>query len=211
MQNKLNVFDLSKWKYYQNSIIPSTPPHDAPYLSKEGKKELFKKYKKALFIRWYSHFDCKEKTEWWYVIKDTSYDIQNLKAKRRYEITKARKFFEVKKISALEYKEALSYVNMEASKGYKKRDRNNITHEQIIKTFENWDKSSHLTIFAAFFKETSELCGYALIAKQGHAIHLSLLKTIPEFEKYSLNAALVDNILLEYDDLIKNGHYISDG
>ena len=62
------VFDFSDWKYYFGAILPATAPHKSPYLTKHAKKVLFKKYPKALFIRWFSDYDISEKTEWWYTI-----------------------------------------------------------------------------------------------------------------------------------------------
>lgn len=201
----------SHWKYYQNAIIPASPPHQPPPLLKESKKQLFRQYPKALFIRWYSDYDCPEETTWWYCIKDSVYDPASMKAKRRYEITKGQRYFEVRKISAREYAEALCTVWVESLRGYKGRDQMHINVPQQIRQIGAWDDASHLTVFGAFFRDTNQLCGFTLIAKQDVAIHLSSLKTIPEFEKYGVNAALMDGVLSEYNPLIQQGYYICDG
>ena len=35
-----------------------------------------------LLIRWTTNFDCEEKTEWWYCIKDTPFDINSKNLKK---------------------------------------------------------------------------------------------------------------------------------
>ena len=52
-----------------------------------------------LLARWTSDWDCGYETEWWYCIKDTPFDISTLKSKRRYEINKGNKNFEVREIN----------------------------------------------------------------------------------------------------------------
>jgi len=66
-------------------------------------------------------------------------------------------------------------------------------------------------IYGAFYKETGELCGYALLKKNGVYIDFTSLKTIPKFEKCGVNAALVSKILLDHTVFLSNGGYICDG
>lgn len=47
---------------------------------------------KPYLARWTSSFDCGHETNWWYVIKDTPFDINELKKKRRYEIRKGNNY-----------------------------------------------------------------------------------------------------------------------
>ena len=49
--------------------------------------------------------DCGYETNWWYVVKDTPFDLNSLKAKRRYEINKGIKNFEVIDIDPKNYSE----------------------------------------------------------------------------------------------------------
>ena len=72
---------MFKWKKYNGAIVSDEPPHIEPTLEDI---ENAKKYDKYLFISYVTDFDCKQETPWWYVIKDTPFDINLLKAKRRY-------------------------------------------------------------------------------------------------------------------------------
>ena len=52
------------------------------------------------------------------MIKDTPFDINALKAKRRYEINKGKKNFDVKKIRPSEHRDELYEVLMAAYQGW---------------------------------------------------------------------------------------------
>lgn len=199
------------WKFYQTAVIPATPPHLPPLLTEQVATDLFHRYPKALLIRWYSDYDCPEETDWWYCIKDTTYDIEKMKSRHRYEITKARRYFEVRKISAKEYAAALYDVQVQSMRGYPERDRHPICAETAMQSFCSWDDQPHLTVFGAFSRESGQLCGFAMVAQQGVALHLSSQKANPDFEKYGVNAALVDGILTAYNELLAQGYYICDG
>ena len=201
----------SVWKYYQNALVPTTPPHQPPKMTKNIREQLFRHYPKALFIRWHSDYDCGEETKWWYCIKDSVYDIGAMASRHRYKITKARRYFEVRTIAAKEYASDLCDVWVQSLQGYAERDRIAIDTEQYIRKISEWDCQPHLTVFGAFSRESGKLCGFTLMAQQETVFHLSSQKTIPAFEKYGVNAALVDGVLTEYNPYIEQGYYICDG
>ena len=62
--------------------------------------------------RWTVDWDCGYETGWYYVIKDNVFDIDVLKAKRRYEIKKGCKNFTVRKIHPEDYKTELLQVQI---------------------------------------------------------------------------------------------------
>ena len=81
------------WRYYSRHLIPDGGPHeviDEEYI-KSG--EAFKDYPNAICATFVSNFDKIDNGEWYYVIKDSAFDLSSLKAKRRYEITKGRNNF----------------------------------------------------------------------------------------------------------------------
>ncbi len=82
-----------EWRYYHRAVIPRTPPHVVPDLRPIEEGSIWKIWGRGrpLLARWVTDFDCGYETNWWYVIKDTPFDIDALKAKRRYEITKGLK------------------------------------------------------------------------------------------------------------------------
>ena len=86
--------NIKGWKYYNHAGIPSTPPH-VPINLEPIEDGTFWKMRGGTIqlVRWHSDWDCGYKTNWWYCIKDTPFDISALKSKRRYEINKGNKFF----------------------------------------------------------------------------------------------------------------------
>ena len=67
-------------------------------------------------------------------------------------------------------------------------------------------------VFGAFFRETGRLAGYARLSQSwADVVSFSVLKTDPEYEKYAVNAALVEKLLSHYADFLSAGGLISDG
>ena len=70
------------WRYYNHAVIPSSPPNAPLNLTPLEDGSIWKIGKTPLLARWTTNFDCGYETNWWYVIKDTPFDINVLKAKR---------------------------------------------------------------------------------------------------------------------------------
>ena len=80
------------WKYYNRFVIMSDKyPHEIL----DSNCIPWNSFKGAFVAQWTSDFDCSHETQFWYCIKDNSFDISKLKAKRRYEINKGIKNFNV--------------------------------------------------------------------------------------------------------------------
>ena len=111
---------MAEWKYYNHAMVSARMPHQVPDLTPLQDGSLWENQEGTpLLARWTSDFDCAEKTEWWYVIKDEPFDINGLKAKRRYEINKGRKNFDVRRLlRPTEYGDELYRVHMEALSAY---------------------------------------------------------------------------------------------
>lgn len=163
----------------------------------------------ALFLaRWTTDWDCGYDTGWWHVIKDAPYDMFSVKAKRRYVVNQGIRFFDVIAIDPLQYAEELYSVQAAAFSAYLTAYRPSVNYDAFIKSIEGWKKS---ITFGAFFKETGRLCGYAQIIDHGSYLSLSVQKTDPAYEKYQINAAIVYQILQDYDERLRNGAYLCDG
>ena len=200
---------IDGWRYYNHAAIPTTPPHETADLSPIQDKTIWQMNGKPYFARWTSDFDCGYETNWWYVIKDTQFDISNLKAKRRYEINKGVKFFDVKEISPMDYKEELYHVQASALSAYPVKYRPNLNKTSFLLNVEKW--SSYITL-GAFLRETGELCGYALLTYENEScVNFMVLKTKHEYENKSVNAALVEGAMRRFESFLATGGYICDG
>ena len=156
--------------------------------------------------RWTTDWDCGYETSFWYVIKDTPFDISVLKSKRRYEINKGNKNFEVRIINPKEYIEQIIDVTMAAYMGWPEKYRPTVNEEGFRKT--DWSK---WTVFGGFNREDGSLCGYAQLNDQGSYAEFNVLRAKPETEKLAINAAMVAGILDHYNSRFNGSFYINDG
>lgn len=201
---------MERWRFYNHAMLPTTAPYENIDTNAFNNNAFWKKNgKNVLFARWTTDFDCGYETEWWYVILDTPFDISLLKAKRRYEITKGRKYFEIKRIDPRKYMEALYETQLAAFSAYPEKYRPKVDRESFYKSIDEWKES---VVFGAFYKGTNELCGYAqLNAISEVFINYNVQKTKPEFERFAINAALIDGVLSYHKSFLEHGGMISDG
>ncbi len=201
---------IQGWKYYNHGAIPSTPPHEEPDLLPLEDESIWRiDGGTPLLARWTTDFDCGYETNWWYVIKDTPFDISQLKAKRRYVINKGKKNFYVKQINPLIYKEDLFEIQRDAYAVYPKKYRPEVNKESFLENLQQW---SQFVVFGAFFRDTEKLVGYALMVESSDScVDFKALKVKPDYEKYSVNAALVDGVLKDYQLFLTDGKFICDG
>ena len=202
---------IDGWKYYKHAMVPSTFPHEQPNTAPVDDGSIWKSGKASLLARWTTDFDCGYETNWWYVIKDTPFDIDSLKAKRRYEINKGNKNFYVKEITSIEVVEDLYEVAAAAYATYPKSYRPNIDLGKFRSEVEKWN---FYKVYGAYAVEDDSLCGYACLNKinrEGNYINFTTMKAVPEKERLGLNAAMVNKILVDHVDFLSSGGYISDG
>lgn len=164
---------------------------------------------KPLFARWTSEFDCNQKTEWWYCIKDKPLDMVSLKAKRRYVINTGNRNFEVKTFDAIDLAEKMAEVYMDSFSVYPDLYRPVLEKAQVIEDMKSYQ--SKFTVLGAFLKETGELCGFSCILENDKCLNFVIQKTRPSYEKLQINAALVYGICKHYEWHLLNGYYICDG
>lgn len=163
-----------------------------------------------LLARWTTEYDCGYETNWWYVIKDTPFDISTLKAKRRYEINKGIKHFDVKEIEPQNYIDELCNVQITAYSAYPEKYRPSVIRNEFISSVKNeWDC---FVCIGAFDRASGKLCGYALLSNESKIhVDFKVMRTNPECEKNGINAALVEGVLRHFKLFLTNGGYICDG
>lgn len=200
------------WKYYNHAAIPTTAPHEQPNLAPVKDGSIWEMDGKPLLAQWVSDWDCKEKTSWWYIIKDTPFDISAINRKRRYEINKGVKNFDVKKIQPAKFFESLYDIQKAAQEHY---STSSITNkETFLRWCQQWQllvEQDRMLILGAFSRETKELAGYCCLYKHGLYLDFAIQKAIPKYEKLNVHAALVFEMLQECKAALLEGCYICDG
>ncbi len=191
--------------YYNYSYVLESP--EIPVAGKIKFSEIQRKFMRggvSLFASYITEFDCKEETQWWFTIKDSEYDLTSLPAKKRYEITKARKFCYSKHIEPLEYIDALFECYNKSFEGYAEVERpKSVEKEQFVNYIHELAGDGSHMFYACFFKETNRLIGFLIINLRGNVIGLQQQKTVPSYEKYNSNASLIDCMLTEWNEKLK--------
>ncbi|MDD3919719.1 MAG: hypothetical protein PHO41_00875 [Eubacteriales bacterium] len=198
------------WYYYNHALLPATAPHRPVDMAPLHRKGFWRSVPGArpLLARWTTDFDCQEPTDWWYIIKDTPFELADIKAKYRYRINKGLKHFTVRVIDPAKYPEELYEVQADAFSAYPAKYRPKLTYEAFMADFGSWQGG--LT-FGAFAKADGSLAGYAFVTVQDGYVSFSVQKTRPGQEKLEVNAALVYSLLSHFRRELAGGMYISDG
>lgn len=202
---------IKNWKYYNHAVIPDTPPHELPDLTPLKDGSIWNiDGKFPLFARYTTDFDCPKETDWYYLIKDTLYEPNLLDRKKRYNINRGRKNFEVKIIKPKEYLNELADVIDNSFKCYPTQYKPNFNKLDFIKKIKNgiWD---NYIVFAAFDKTSGKIGGITLIKIQSNQIVTIQQKATEWAEKNRVNYALVDGYLTHFNNLLKEGYYINGG
>lgn len=184
------------WYEYQRALLPKTAPHLPPRSELLSTKYL--RQNKLFFARWTSQFDCKEETEWYYVIKDDYLMIDKLKAKLRYEINKGNKNFESLVIDPLLYFEDIFYVSVEAYYAYPEKYRPTIIKDAYKKQIQRMVDDGYRFI-GEFDRLDKKMVGFAVLECGADYINYRMHKVLPQQEKRAVNAALVSGVLSYYE------------
>ena len=202
------------WKYYKRAAVPVCAPHETADTAPIKDGTIWNIEGHPILARWTDSWDCDHATSFWYVIKDTPLDIASLKSKRRYEINKGRRNFDVRLIDPAQYADELYAVTVAAYSGWPEKYR---PHEDESKFKSDIAAWKDLTIFGAFNTADGKMAGYVRLNDRGSYVDFSVLRTRPEMEKLGVNAAMVAGILDHYADrLAANAEgpckfYICDG
>lgn len=197
------------WFYSNHALRPDIQLHEKPDLTLLDSKGFWKMGGgTALFARWITDFDCGYETEWWNVILDKPFEIESLKSKRRYEIRKGDKNFDVRQVNYEDEKESLYLVYEDSKKGFPPHLQKNFTRENFEDIFVE-QKGAY--IFGAYSKETNELNAWAFLRKIGRYIGFIALRSMIDAERDNVNFALIHAIVDYFRQDIIDGCYIDDG
>ena len=188
-------------------MLPDCKPHEdanTEVLTQEIWK--CKPWKKALFARYTSDWDCEEETGWYWVIKDTPICLDKLKCKHRYEIKRGLSNFVIEPINPVEYPDELYDIAVDTLRTYPKSYQRIPEKELFVNNLPTWKFT-----FGAFSKENHKLCGYIIMVDREEVLYYSEQRVLQECEKMYINSALVYSMVDYYRERIENGAYIVDG
>lgn len=126
---------MNRYRFYKNTWI-FLEENKEQHLSKEDAKILLER--KGLMIRNTYDFDTKEKTSFWFVIKDKLEDISELPFSTRRNIRRSLRFYDIRKISLEEFSEVALPIISSAQKSYNIKCHviNDNEFDEMIKKYE---------------------------------------------------------------------------
>lgn len=201
--------NIEGWEYYNHAAISACAPHEVPDLSPVENGTIWRiQGGVPLFVRWTTDWDSECKTEWWYVIKDKPFQMEDVKSKRRTEIRKGLKNFECREIKTWDYAEDIGNVLIVARNSYKFSENKKIDMEDVANKIRHW--AGNIRVWGAFNIE-GKLCAYTAVQDKENYYKMVGHKSIPEYEKNSVNAALIYTMLEDLAQEISEGKYVCNG
>lgn len=195
---------MMNWKYYNHAMIPTTAPHEEVDTQCMKDRSIWKENKNAFFARWTSDFDCGHETNWWYVIKEAPFEVDQLDSKVRKHIRQALKKVDVKKINYADYVEQICKVYNETCASY----------ENFLGGFMNFEEAkktvTELDYWGAFIKGTDEMIAYMNCKRNEAYVETITSKFMPQYLNLRASDA-IHYVICEYYLNECKYNYISSG
>ena len=185
---------MDGWRYYNHAMVPTCAPHEEADTSVIESGEIWQHERKPLLARWTSNFDCGYETNWWYIIKETPFDILEISPKERKSIRQALKKCYVKKIDPAEYSLELYNVYSAAFEKYENADNRADKNSFIISCKE----SSSITYWGGFDIETDTLIGYVTTCDYLEYVEIQTAKFDLTWSKNRVSDALYYSVFCYY-------------
>lgn len=204
----LNIINYknTNWIKYQGTLIPFEAPNTDIQISKHEAKELNKKHS-IYFTRWTSNWDCKEETDFWYVIKDKKEDLADYKSKVRNQIKKALSHCEVEKVDKEFIANNCYNVYLSAFDSYAALTKP-MSENDFISDIKN-DTEVGIEYWVVLHKETKQVIAYAKNRIQNNMVNYAVMKFEPKsMREYYSSYALIhimNTYYLEKYDFVSDG------
>ena len=198
---------IEGWKYYNHAAIPTTAPHEPVNMKPLEDGTIWKLDGKPLLARWHTDWDCGYETNWWYIICDAPFDIENISKKSRKNIRKSLENCEVRKVDAKDCIDDLWRVFQEATERYSNYEQTTTRDgfaSMIMQAPDYWE------IWCGYEKETNRMIGFKICSVYDDWVDFTTSKYSTEYLKLRVSDALNYVVLEEYLN-IRGKKYISNG
>ena len=197
------------WKYYNHAMIPDCAPHEVADLTPLHDGTIWKHAGATpLFARWTSDFDCGYETDWWYVIRNAPFHIEELSAHARKHIRQSLKKCFVSRIAIQDNIDSLYLCYQEAHQRYKEAD-NKVSYNEFRRGCLN-DEKNGIEYWGGFDVSSNRLIGYMTICVNENYVESVSSKYSAEYLKTGVSNAINYTILQYYLNDCKKD-YISAG
>ena len=197
------------WKYYNHAAIPAVPPHVEPDLTPIKNGSIWHiGGKKPIMACYTTEWDCEYDTGWWYIIKDTLFNIDELSKNSKKHIKEAFRKVRVEKINPADYVDALYECYHAAYLKYKMAD-NEASCENFKRSCIKSEKGG-IDYWVGFALDSNKIIGYMTIVPHDDWAIIQTSMFHPEFLNLRVSDALYATVLEHYLNDV-GMHYVSSG
>ena len=201
-----NKIIIPGWKYYNHAAIPTLAPHEEPDLKPVKDGSIWSiQGQKPLLIRYTTDWNCGFNTGWWYLIRETPFDISSLSSNSRKHIKEAYRKTRVERIDPKQHIDELYECYHQAYSKYEKTD-NEFSYEVFKRNYTH----SRLEYWAGFALDSGKLIGYMIVASHSNWAEIHVSKFHPAYLKLRVSDALYAYVLDFYLNKQKKD-YVSSG
>lgn len=199
--------EISGWKYYNHAAISTAAPHEEVDLAPIKDGSIWNLDGSPILARWTSDFDCGRETNWWYIVREAPFDLDEVSSKDRKRVRQALTKCYVKRQLLSDNTELLYGCYIAAHKKYLKADKAS-TYEEFDEWCQKNDK--RLDCWCGYDNETNLMIGFITVERfETHADTITA-KFNPEYSSRQVSDALYYHILEYYlNDL--GLRYVSSG
>ncbi|MGN0033202.1 MAG: hypothetical protein ACI358_05445 [Candidatus Limimorpha sp.] len=161
---------------YRHAWIFSFQPHQEPHLTKGQQKTLLRNG--GLMVRNTFDFDQKEKSEFWYLIKDSFGGLAEHSSNERNKIRRSLKSYDIILIDIKTYREEAFQITKAAYKDYRVSDRK--MSMSIFNKYIDQCERDNFNYWGIFEKESGQLAGFSTVKVWPDACQYDLTVVRPE-------------------------------
>lgn len=193
--------EIKGWKYYNHAAVPTVRINEEADITpvQDGKIWQISGGGGTPFLAsWTTDFDCGYETGWWYIIRESPFNLDNVSSQERKSVRRALKRCYCKRINPSEKTEELYECYASAQRRYKNAD-NLQTKEHFIKSCND----NLLEWWGGFDIETDALIGYMTVRNYDTYIDVVSSKYSVEFLNKRVSDALNYTVLDYYLNNLK--------
>ena len=173
------MFSENDFEIYRHAWRYASAPDEEPQLSDSQCKILLRKG--GLLVRNTFDFDCKEETDFWYVIKDSFGGMEELSSNERNKLRRSFQVFDFKLVDN-ELLKAKAYPIIRSTfDDYHVADR--AMNEDVFNTYLDYCAKNGFDYWGAFDKVTQELVGFCAVNVWKKSCEYGLIGFLPKYKR----------------------------
>lgn len=173
------MFSENDFEIYRHAWRYALSPDCEPQLSDSQCKTLLKKG--GLLVRNTFDFDCEQKTEFWYVIKDSFGGMEELSSNERNKIRRSFQVFDFKLVDN-EFLRKKAYPIIKSTfDDYHVADRT--MNEDVFDAYLDYCTKNGFDYWGAFDRETHKLVGFCAVHVWEKSCEYGLIGFLPKYKR----------------------------